>query len=131
MDKHLLSVNSGGVENWAFYDDDTRSLYCMDVQRGHVNQRILDANEDWRKAERLGDLPKRQGRHIARIPITIWTNWRREWMSMYRDMMHWQTFELIRLHDPANKKFLTTERPFPDHYIRDEGKVSLGMPHPL
>ena len=124
----LLGTNEGGVENWAYYNDDTGELVCQDRQPGHAVQSILDENARWRRNERERSLHKMplehrpKGRKVASIPITMWVNWRREWQQ--QRCFTWQTFLMQRLHDPQYKNLLTTEQPFPERYVRDEAAWS-------
>ena len=121
MQRFWLGSNEGGVDNYAFYDEPENSLICTDFQSGDVIQDILDENAVWRREEREteGQPGKAQGRKIASIPITVWQNWRRDWMERWSDTFLWQTYELIRLHHPDNKALLTTENPFPSVYERE------------
>ena len=124
LHKSLMDVNEGGVQNWVYYDDEDSSLHCMDVQPGYVNQEILEENKRWRERddERYQSewAPATENlRKVASIPITMWTNWRREWDRQHRDTFTWDTFLLMRLHRPEYAELLTTNRPFPDRYSRD------------
>lgn len=132
MDRFYLGSNAGGVDNYAFFDEPTGELRVIDYQSGQVIQSILDENAAWRQSERHDfhtvDMRRREndgrGRKVASIPVTVWVNWRREWMRHWRDVFTYQTFLLRKLHDPENRAFLTTERPFQDTYERDRNRAA-------
>ena len=121
MDRWFLGSNGGGVENWAFYDDQDQSLTAIDYQSGDTIQGILDENAIWRQRDQHHYSPAdTQGKKVASVPITIWMNWRRDWMSRFRGKFTWQTYELMLLQRPENKFLLTTEAPIPSVYERDK-----------
>ena len=102
-----LSVNEGGVENWVGVSEENE-LVCMDVQSAAVNQQILDSCKEMRNSPHLRN-PEAKGHIAARLPITMWVNWRREWMRFYQSYYTWQGFLLSRLNRPEFAGFRCVE----------------------
>ena len=127
MHKWTVGYNEGGVENVAWFDEHTGEYIVGDAQSGVVNQNIIDENALWRSTER-GDRHNHapgaaEGRKIASIPITIWHSWRKEWMENHHNEWTWQTYELMKLADPDNAAFLTTNKAIPTHGPRDRPQM--------
>lgn len=90
----MLSDN-GVIQNHIAVSDD--ELICRDVMPGHHVQTILDANARVRNDNAHNR--KAQGRLAARIPITLWSEWRKEWRTKYRQYSTWQTFLAIKINN--------------------------------
>lgn len=96
MHKVKLSDN-GAVEHVVHFNDDGE-LYSQDVMSSDRVEKILDANAyDRQHGERNKDA---HGRLAARIPVTEWSNWRRDWAANHRDKWTWQTYLANKLADP-------------------------------
>ena len=96
-----FGTNEGGVQNVVSVNDDGE-LVTRDIQSGAVIQVILDSCKEMRDMH--SNMPPSmwgnedgQGYIAARVPITIWTNWRKEWQEKFRDYFTWQTFEIMKL----------------------------------
>lgn len=122
-----FGTNEGGVTNIVSIGDDG-SIVAQDYQSGAVNQVILD------ECARLRQLtanmpagstanPDAQGYIAAKVPITIWTNWRRMWMSKFRGDFTWQTFLVMQLNSRKYRGFKCVDWKIevPDH-VRTIGR---------
>lgn len=90
--KKLQSWNSNGTYSDVRVNDD--ELISRDIMPGHAVQSILDGNHELRATRQN---PKAFGRHAARIPKTVWTEWRKQWMTTHRQDWTWQTFLAMKL----------------------------------
>lgn len=117
MRKFDFGPNAIGARNTVYYDETTGELICRDTQPAEVVQEIIDENKIWRDTERTDrhNQPPTGGRKVASIPITLWQSWRFEWMRNHRDKFTWGTYELMRLSEPENAVFLTTNKPLPKY----------------
>lgn len=108
--KHFdFGTNEGGVQNIVSIGDDG-TIVARDVQSAAVNQVILDECAEMRALTsnmRPGSThnPDAQGYIAAKIPITIWQTWRREWMEKYRQYFTWQTYEIMKINSPEYRGF--------------------------
>ena len=92
-----LETNWGGVQNVVSVNDDGE-IVCRDVQSAQVNTQIVDDNKRMRSAVRDNTSTLKDGSKLAaRIPITLFQNWRREWESQYKDVFTWHTFLVSRV----------------------------------
>ena len=94
-----MGTNWGGVQNVVSVNDDGE-IVARDIQSAEVNTHIVDENKRMRSAMRDGiNRLAEGGKLAARIPITLFQNWRREWDKSYRDSVTWQTFLASRVND--------------------------------
>ena len=114
-----FGTNAGGVQNVISVNEDG-DLICRDIQSKAVNTVIADSAAEMRllnsnlPKDQYGN-PDAQGYIAARIPITIWTNWRREWDKKYRAYFSWQAYELMMINSPEFAEYRCVP-----------GKVSVG-----
>lgn len=94
-----MGTNWGGVKNVVSVNDDGE-IVARDIQSAEVNTHIVDSNKRMRSAMRSGvNRLQEGGKLAARIPITLFQNWRREWDTTYRNSFTWQTFLASRVND--------------------------------
>ena len=91
-------ANAGGVENIISVNDDGE-IVARDVQSAAVNTSIVDQNKRMRSQLRSTGASNfmERGKLAARIPITLFQNWRREWEARHKDQWTWQTFLISRV----------------------------------
>lgn len=99
--KELLSDN-GVVQTVLHMNGD--EMVTQDVINGRRMQTFLDDNQ---KLRREGVNSKAQGRLAARIPITLYTSWRREWERKYKQDWTWKTYLATKVNNRDYSKFLT------------------------
>ncbi len=98
-----FGTNEGGVQNVvSIGGEGGGEIVSRDIQSGAVVQVILDSCKEMRTAHdnmppSMWGAEDGHGYIAARVPITIWTNWRKEWQEKYRDYFTWQTFEVMKL----------------------------------
>lgn len=92
---HEILSDNGVIQNHIHVNDD--ELVCRDVMPGHHVQTILDLN----KATRNDQLFNRaaEGRLAARIPLPLYTEWRKQWRETRRQHCTWQTFLAAKIND--------------------------------
>lgn len=101
---HVKLSDNGAVENVVSFNDDGE-LVTRDIMSGDRVQSILDHNAYLRN--HAAPNRKAQGRHAASVPITVWTEWRKAWMSYHSDKWTWQTYLAAKLADSDNAYFRT------------------------
>lgn len=94
LKKLSLGRNWNGTETVVHVDDD--ELITRDVMSGRNVQSILDRNHDARSLGRKPN-PQAQGRLAASIPIPVYTEWRKEWRTKYRQDWTWKTYLSMKL----------------------------------
>lgn len=104
---HINMGHNGAVRNIVSVSDDGEMI-CRDVQTGAENDAILDSVAQVRNSFDIRDQRTAYGYIAARIPITLWQNWRREWMTKYRQYWTWQTFEVMKLNSRDYSYLRTT-----------------------
>jgi len=98
-----LSYNEGGVQNMVGCNDDG-DMVCIDRQSAAVNQEILDSCREMRNNPEYRN-PKAEGYIAARVPITLWVNWRRDWQSRYSKYWTWQTYLVMKRNSTEFSQF--------------------------
>ncbi len=93
-------------ENW----NGTRSkLYVSDdalvIQDEMDAQPIIDANAEMRNGAGMG----RNGYLAARIPVTIYYEWRKDWRRNHSDKWEWKTYLAQKLNSKDWLKLRTTD----------------------
>ena len=78
-------------------------IECFDIQPASDVQEIIDSVSDYREINRLPH-PGRHGRLGARIPITLYIQWRELWRRVYRSYMSWAEFEARQLNKPEYRQ---------------------------
>ena len=110
--KHTtLSYDSAsGVETVFSQNDDL--MVSRDIQTGPVVSAIMDENTRIRNGHHSGHMRKLPANDhiIGQIPITMFTNWKREWEEKYSGDFTFDTFLASRLNDPDYKYFKTVDR---------------------
>lgn len=119
MRREILGVNEGGVISFVDIANDGSELVARDWQSKETNQIIADSAAEHRNSLIGGRKTKHGGFLAARVPITIWTNWRREWMEKHRDKMLWATFELTKIADRNYEQFRATNYTLPTKHLRE------------
>ena len=89
MSKYSLGYNWNGTQTIVSADDN--ELVMADIQTARANQAILDGNKEFRAQ---GRHPNRaaHGRLAARIPITLYQTWKKDWKMNHSDKWTWKTF---------------------------------------
>ena len=85
-------------------------IVARDFQDGATIQIILDECADMRQLTAnmppgSTHNPEAQGYIAGKIPVTIWHNWRQDWMKNYSDVMTWQTYEIKMLNSRKYRGF--------------------------
>lgn len=96
---HVKLSDNGAVENIVSFNDDGE-MVMRDVMSSDRVQSVLDHNARLRNHGIHN--PRAHGRHAASIPITMWTEWRKTWMSYHSDKWTWQTYLAAKLADSDN-----------------------------
>ena len=94
---HVKLSDNGAVENIVSFNDDGE-MVMRDVMSSARVEAVLDGNAHLRNHGIRN--PKAHGRHAARIPITMWHEWRKEWKARHSDKWTWQTYLAGKLADP-------------------------------
>jgi len=90
-----LPIDSDGITSTYLtdYNEDSGIGHLETIQSGRINGKIVD--------EFRSDSASRnqfaQGRLAARIPITVYNSWRKEWRSNHSDKWEWTTWLTMRL----------------------------------
>ena len=105
---------TGGVRNIVSIGSNGE-IVARDYQSAATNQIILDECAELRKLTANmppGSTPSGEsaGYIAAKIPITLWQNWRREWQEKYRNYFTWQTFEIMKLNSREYRGFKCVDR---------------------
>ena len=119
MRREILGVNEGGVINFIDVAEDGSELAAYDWQSGETIGEIAKSAAKFRQSIAGARKTKEGGFLAARVPITLWMNWRREWMEKHRDKMLWATFELTKIADRNYQQFRTTDHTLPTKHLRE------------
>lgn len=93
-------------ENWNGVRSKLHVLDDSIVIQDHMDaQPILDQNARMRNQARR----MRNGYHAASIPVTIYYEWRKEWMREHRQHWTWKTYLASKLNSREWMKLRTTE----------------------
>lgn len=82
---------------------DSGHIECFDIQPASDIQEIIDSVSDYREINRTPH-PGRRAVLGARIPVTLYVNWRKMWSEVYKPYMTWQVFEAKMLNSPEFRK---------------------------
>lgn len=99
-----LTEPGDALRSYMHIEESTDTIHFTEVMPGEQVQQILDLNHDQRMA---GPPSMVEGRHVARIPITTRTMWRKEWEQHYRHDMSWMTFVAKKFAHPDFSLLLT------------------------
>jgi hypothetical protein len=104
--KTNLGDNGNGTYTELRVSDD--EIISRDVMPGQYVQNILDVNSRFR-AE--GRQPNRNahGRLAASIPLPIYTEWRKSWMTKYKDDWSWKTYLTMKINSRDYSHLKTNE----------------------
>lgn len=123
--KHFdFGTSEGGVQNVVSISDDGNILICRDIQSAAVNQVIIDECKKLKNLNSNGGPPGfGEGYIHAKIPVTIWQEWRRSWMMKFRQYMTWQTFEAMQINKREYSDFTCVDHKLhvPDN-VRTTGR---------
>lgn len=99
-----LTDPGDAVPSFAHFDEADNKVHFTEVMPAKQVQEILDLNH----AQRMEGPPKGiEGRHVARIPVTMRTMWRKEWETRYSHGMSWQEFLAKKFAHPDFSLLLT------------------------
>lgn len=104
---HVKLSDNGAIETVVSFNDDGE-LVTRDVMSAERVQSVLDHNAYLRNHAVRNT--RAHGRHAASIPISEWTNWRKEWMAYHSDKWTWQTYLAAKLADSDNAYMRTGVR---------------------
>ena len=106
MKKEIIGANGNGTYTRIDVNDD--ELISRDIMPGKMVQNILDANAAHRS---LGRNPNKhaRGRLAASIPITLYTEWKKDWRNNHSDKWSWETFLTVKLNNRDYSHLKTTE----------------------
>lgn len=101
--RFLLDVSPTGIRHEVEIDHDGDELTLIEHMPTLVEKEILDSNQ------RLRSLHQRKSnfQHASRIPLLLWTQWKKEWREKWRDTYTWPTFEVIKLNSREFCNFRT------------------------
>ena len=103
MHKLSLGQNAWGNETEIHISDSE----IITTEKQTNVQLILDANRRLRNDG--GGLRKKGLRHVARIDMVTYHNWRKEWREKYADKWEFKTYFAMKLRDRDFDKFRTSD----------------------
>lgn len=102
--KWWLQDRGEGIDHWFGESSDGRSISLDQQSRSEVD-RLLKTNKEIRNTREIVRTDEEMLRPVAAFPLTIRTNWRREWERKFSDDWSWGTYLRLKINSPDYAQF--------------------------